>query len=174
MRKGSKRTSGKMVCAVIAGLLSGTALWAAAPEHFLLLDKDGGKAVDAFARQNGAKPGASISYVVRQSGPTDGPHPGRNSAVKLQYEGRFLDGTIFDDAQGKPVIFPVRAVVPGFQQALLMMRPGDEWEVMIPPDLAYGRNGSPLSGRVLIFKIKLIETGKDVPASPPILSEMPK
>lgn len=135
---------------------------------------DESKAVRDFAAMEGATDGGAIRYVVRRSGPEGGAHPGRNSAVKLQYEGRFSDGVVFDDGQGKPVIFPVRAVIPGFQQALMMMRPGDEWEVMIPPDLAYGRTGSPMSGRVLIFKIRLIEVGKAVAATSPVLSEMPR
>lgn len=137
-----------------------------------------GPAEDAFiaqfARTPGVKRAPAMHYLVKASGPADGRHPTRNSAVKVRYEGREIDGKVFDNGGGAPMIYPVRALAPGFQQALLMMRPGDRWEVVIPPELAYGSAGSRLSNRVLIFDIEVLEIGELPPPAPPMLAEMPK
>jgi FKBP-type peptidyl-prolyl cis-trans isomerase FklB len=94
--------------------------------------------------------------------------------VKVHYEGRFVDGKVFDTSPPEGVIFPVKAVIPGFQAALLLMRPGDKWRVRIPPELAYGREGAaPMGGKTLIFDMDLVESA-EMPKQPsPILSEMP-
>lgn len=115
-----------------------------------------------------------IKYSVLKAGTSDEPHPTRTSAVKVRYEGRFPDGKVFDRSPEDGRIFPLRQVVPGFQAALMMMRPGDVWQVEIPPELAYGAEGHALSGQTLIFKIELLEAAEMPPGPPPFLTEMPR
>ena len=104
--------------------------------------------------------GAGLLYKVLKSG--NGTSPTATSTVKVNYEGRLIDGTIFDSSyrRGEPAEFPVSGVVPGWQVALKAMKPGDVWEVYVPHYMAYGEAGSgsnipPCSA--LVFKIELLE-----------------
>ena len=75
-----------------------------------------------------------------------------DNTVMVIYEGRHTDGTVFDSSKGQPVPFPLTAVVPGFREMLLMMRPGSKAHVIIPGNLAYGQRGSkdPNTGQYII------------------------
>jgi FKBP-type peptidyl-prolyl cis-trans isomerase len=139
------------------------ALWV----MFLLIAASSAKEPDSAHHE---VPG--ISYEILKSG--SGAHPMRTSAVRVHYEGRFVDGKVFDTSPPEGVIFPVKALIPGFQAALLLMRPGDKWRVRIPPELAYGQEGAaPMGGKTLIFDMELVESA-EMPKQPsPILSEMP-
>jgi len=82
-----------------------------------------------------------ISYEAIVSGPANGPHPTRADSVAMRYIGRFEDGQVFSTspADGKDVsTFGVKEVIPGMSAALQLMRPGDHWQIRIPPYLAYG------------------------------------
>ena len=68
------------------------------------------------------------------------PQPG--GAVRVSYEGRLADGTVFD-AAAEPVGLPVSQLVPGFTEALLLMRAGGRYRFWIPAPLAYGERGVP-------------------------------
>ena len=79
------------------------------------------------------------------------------------YHGTFVDGTVFDSSvdRGEPAEFGVHQVIPGWTEALQMMKEGDIWRLVIPPDLAYGERGAG-QGRipphaVLVFELELIE-----------------
>ncbi len=65
--------------------------------------------------------------------------------VLVHYEGKLADGTVFDSsfARGEPAEFPLGAVVPGFSEAILQMRPGDEIVATFPMELGYGPEGRP-------------------------------
>ena len=82
--------------------------------------------------------------------------------VAANYRGTLIDGTEFDSSpEGEPVQFPVGRVIPGWIEALQLMKVGDKWELTIPSELAYGENGTP-DGRigpnqVLRFEIELVE-----------------
>ncbi len=80
--------------------------------------------------------------------------------MKVAYEGKLLDGQVFDSsyARGAPVVMTLRDLVPGWVEALQLMRPGDEWLLYVPPSLGYGAVGAgPIPpGAVLVFKIELI------------------
>ena len=68
----------------------------------------------------------------------------------------------------------MKALIPGFQAALLLMRPGDKWRVRIPPELAYGQEGAaPMGGKTLIFDLELVESAEMSPQPSPLLTEMP-
>lgn len=124
----------------------------------------------------GVKTVPALRYVVLKSGPAGGGHPIRSSGVKVRYEGSLMDGSVFDSSEGKgdgTAIFPVRGVIPGFSAAVQMMRPGDEWLVYVPKELAYA-GGGPLAGKDLIFKITLIDFAELPPVSPPTITALPK
>lgn len=137
-----------------------------------------GKFLADNARATGVKSLPGIQVQVLRSGPAEGAQPTRTSGVKVRYIGRFADGSVFDQSIGKTpegtAIFPVRGVIPGFQSAVMMMRPGDRWRVVIPPELAYGAVGHKLSARVLEFEIELIDWAELPPVAPPTLTELPK
>lgn len=120
---------------------------------------------EAFLAENAKKEGVTttasgLQYKVLTQGTgrtynekTDTPA----AIAEVIYEGRKIDGTIFD-AQSTPIEFPLNGVVPGFSEALKLMPIGSEWEIYIPSDLAYGANGPGVIGpnATLIFKMKLV------------------
>ncbi len=90
--------------------------------------------------------------------------------MTVQYRGKLLDGTEFDSsyARGTPVTFPVNGVIPGWQEALVLMKPGAKWQLYVPPELAYGNNPKPgiPGGSLLIFDVELVSVKpKDKPAA---------
>lgn len=123
-----------------------------------------GEAQAALAR-NAARPGvvttaSGLQYRVLTAGPADGVRPRLGDTVKVHYEGRLPDGTVFDSslAEGTPAVFTVGELVPGWNEALQLMRPGDEWELTVPPALGYGAEGAgPIPpGAVLVFRMQLL------------------
>ena len=102
---------------------------------------------------------SGLEYRVLKSGPPDGAHPRPADSVTFDYEGKLLTGEIFDSSykRGEPITGIASDFVPGFTEALLMMRPGDIWTVWIPPKLAYGarQSGSIPPNSVLEFKLEL-------------------
>lgn len=107
---------------------------------------------------------SGLQYKVIEAG--TGESPAASDKVTVDYEGKLVDGTVFDSSykRGKPVTFPVNGVIKGWQEALQLMQPGATWEVTIPGDLAYGKMGMPGSpigpNATLIFKIHLISVEK--------------
>jgi peptidylprolyl isomerase/FKBP-type peptidyl-prolyl cis-trans isomerase FklB len=129
--------------------------------------------LEANARAPGVQTAPAIRYRVIRSGPQNGAHPTRTAAIAVRYEGRYIDGEIFDPWQDKPLVLRLKWLIPGFQQAAMMMKPGDEWEVYVPPELAYGWAGAPPSGRTLIFKLQLVDWAEAPPGPSPVLPELP-
>ena len=103
---------------------------------------------------------SGLQYRILQSGPAAGAHPGDNDEVKVNYEGKLLDGQVFDSTyeRGAPATLEVGGVIPGWQEALKLMRPGDTWLIYLPATLAYGDQGAgPIPpGSTLVFKLELI------------------
>jgi FKBP-type peptidyl-prolyl cis-trans isomerase len=101
---------------------------------------------------------SGLQYQVLVEG--KGPKPGPTDAVAAHYRGTHLDGTEFDasDPAQPPPSFPLQAVVPGWQEALPLMATGSKWRLWVPPDLAYGAEGSPPviePNELLVFEIEL-------------------
>ena len=106
---------------------------------------------------------SGLQYKVLTEG--NGASPGPTDTVTVHYRGTLLDGTEFDSSykRGKPASFPVNRVIPGWTEALQLMREGDKWELTIPPELGYGSRGAGRSipgDAVLIFEVELIKTKK--------------
>lgn len=108
------------------------------------------------------KTGSGLEYVVIASGPASGATAKASQAVQLWYEGRLNSGgRAFDSSfqRGQPDVYGVSELVPGFSEALQLMRPGDRWLVHIPSALAYGNRGVPGligPGEDLLFEIHLV------------------
>jgi FKBP-type peptidyl-prolyl cis-trans isomerase FklB len=123
---------------------------------------------EAFLSSNKTKPGvvttaSGLQYLVLKEG--TGPKPTINDKVKCDYEGRLIDGTIFDSSikQGKPIEFAVNGVIAGWTEALQLMNTGSKYRLFIPSNLAYGdqQMGSDIKpGSTLIFDVGLIEIVK--------------
>jgi peptidylprolyl isomerase/FKBP-type peptidyl-prolyl cis-trans isomerase FklB len=103
---------------------------------------------------------SGLQYKILQSGPAAGVSPKATDEVKVNYEGRLLDGTVFDSSyqRGEPAVFQVSGLIPAWTEALQLMKPGDVWMLYAPSKLAYGDEGAgPIPpGAVLQFKIELV------------------
>jgi FKBP-type peptidyl-prolyl cis-trans isomerase len=127
----------------------------------------------AFLAQNGKKPGvvttaSGLEYHIVSEG--SGTPPKSTDEVTVNYKGSLLDGTEFDSSykRGQPASFPVNGVIPGWQEALVLMKPGSKWELFIPPNLAYDVNSPPAipPGSMLKFEVELIKVKQPTPATP--------
>ena len=123
------------------------------------------KAGEDFLKANEKKEGvkklaSGVQYKVIKEG--TGALPKDTSIVKVHYEGKTLDGKVFDSSykRGEPAQFPVNQVIKGWTDALVHMPVGSVWEVYIPQELAYGerQQGADIKPfSMLIFKIELLE-----------------
>jgi len=123
------------------------------------------KAGKAFLEENGRRAEVSttasgLQYEVLEEG--SGKQPTAQDQVTVHYTGKLIDGTVFDSSveRGQPATFGVTQVIPGWVEALQMMKEGAKWRLFIPSNLAYGPNGA---GNVigpnstLIFDVELIK-----------------
>ena len=121
---------------------------------------------EKFLAANKKKPGvvtlpSGVQYKVIKEG--NGPMPKDTSMVKVNYEGKTIDGKVFDSSfkRGQAVDLRANQVIQGWTEALVHMPAGSVWEVYIPQQLAYGEReqGQIKPFSVLIFKIELISVG---------------
>lgn len=99
---------------------------------------------------------SGLQYEVVTKGAETGPKPGPTDTVQVAYKGTLIDGTVFDE--NADMTFAVNGVIKGWTEALQLMRPGDQWKLTIPPELAYGATGSPPKigpNAILQFEITL-------------------
>ena len=123
---------------------------------------------EAFLKENGAREGvmttaSGLQYEVLEEG--TGTQPEAGDQVTVHYTGKLIDGTVFDSSveRGEPATFGVTQVIPGWVEALQMMKEGAKWRLFIPSNLAYGPNG--IQGAIpphatLIFDVELIKVIK--------------
>ncbi|MBN4052169.1 FKBP-type peptidyl-prolyl cis-trans isomerase [Sphingobacteriaceae bacterium AH-315-L07] len=117
-----------------------------------------------FMEQNKTKEGvitlsSGMQYIVLTEG--TGATPVATDKVTTHYHGTTIDGNVFDSSvdRGQPASFPVSGVIPGWVEALQLMKVGAKWRLFIPPNLAYGERGAgPKIGpySTLIFEVELI------------------
>lgn len=116
---------------------------------------------EEFRQQEGVKElKGGLLYKVEAEG--TGKTPKLSDRVKVRYEGRHVDGRVFDKSKGEePQEFRVDRTVAGWQEVLPLMREGDKWEVVVPSHLAYGAKGSPYgnigANETLVFTIELVD-----------------
>lgn len=119
----------------------------------------------AWLAENAKKDGVTtlpsgLQYKVIKEG--TGASPSSSDSVEAHYRGTFIDGTEFDSSykRGQPATFGVQGVIPGWTEALQLMKEGSKWELFIPYDLAYGPNGR--QGAIppyatLLFEVELLK-----------------
>jgi FKBP-type peptidyl-prolyl cis-trans isomerase FklB len=130
-------------------------------------------AAKAFLVENGKKKdvvttASGLQYHVINPGSGENPKP--TDQVTVNYRGTLLSGTEFDSSykRGQPATFPVNGVIPGWREALVLMKPGAKWQLFIPPNLAYDERSPPPipPGSLLIFDVEMIgvKAGAKAPA----------
>ena len=134
------------------------------------------RARQAAMMENTAKSAAFLAEKAREEGivKTDsgllyrelragsGDSPTSNQTVTVHYRGALIDGTVFDSTydRDQPTTYPVSGFIPGWSEALQLMKPGARWELFIPAELAYGADGSPPAippAAALTFELELLE-----------------
>jgi FKBP-type peptidyl-prolyl cis-trans isomerase FklB len=120
---------------------------------------------EAFLAENAKKPGvktlpSGLQYEVITEG--TGPSPQATDEVVTKYRGTLIDGTEFDNSEkhGGTATFAVNQVVPGWTEALQLMKVGSKWKLYVPSNLAYGEQGMGQEigpNSALIFDIELLE-----------------
>lgn len=119
---------------------------------------------DKFLADNAKKPeikttASGLQYQILKEG--TGKAPTATSTVKVNYEGKLINGTVFDSSfeRKQPIEFPLNQVIPGWTEGLPLLKEGGSMMLYVPPKLGYGSNatGSIPANSVLIFKIDLIE-----------------
>lgn len=123
-----------------------------------------------FLDENANKEGvmsteSGLQYKIIEEG--TGVSPGPEDKVKVHYTGRLINGKVFDSSveRGEPVTFPVNGVIPGWTEALQLMKEGAKWELYIPSDLAYGPRGAGQDigpNETLIFEVELLEVNPEM------------
>jgi FKBP-type peptidyl-prolyl cis-trans isomerase FkpA len=103
--------------------------------------------------------------VIRTITPGTGASPTADDIVKVHYEGKLVDGTVFDSSRtgGQPVEFPLKGVVPCWTEALQKMKKGEKAQVVCPSTVAYGDRGAPPTippGATLSFEVELLDFRK--------------
>jgi len=119
---------------------------------------------EAYLAANKTKPGvvtlpSGLQYKIIKQG--TGPKPTLNDIVTCNYKGTLIDGTEFDSSykRGEPATFPVKGVIKGWTEALQLMPVGSKFELVLPPDLAYGEHGAGQDigpNETLVFEVELI------------------
>ncbi len=103
------------------------------------------QAGDAFRAANAKMPGvvtlpSGLQYKILTPG--NGKMPTAESTIMCNYRGTFIDGMEFDSSHDKPVPFTLNGIIPGMSEALKLMSTGAKWQLVIPPNLAYGDRGA--------------------------------
>ena len=120
----------------------------------------GGKALAENAKREEVTTTVSgLQYEVLLEG--EGDSPKATDEVTVHYHGTLIDGSVFDSSveRGQPATFPVNGVIPGWIEALQLMKPGAKYKLFIPSDLAYGERGAGQMigpNSTLIFEVELI------------------
>ncbi len=144
---------------LVAALLAFSTVAASAADSALSLAANAAY-LAAYAKKPGVvvRP-SGLEYRIIQSG--FGARPGATNLVSVYYVGKLINGHRFDATEpGFPAEFPVNGVIPGWTEALELMREGDHWELVIPANLAYGARGAGDAvppNQTLVFDVQLVK-----------------
>jgi len=154
---------------------------------------EGTKFLEENKKKEGVKTTASgLQYKVIKDG--NGAQPKKTDTVTVNYRGTLINGTEFDSSykRGQPATFPVSGVIPGWSEALQLMKVGSKYQVWVPSNLAYGERAVSAEmgpNSTLIFDVELLDAKppptpapqaapqaapKTTPAAPPKASAPPK
>jgi FKBP-type peptidyl-prolyl cis-trans isomerase FkpA len=120
--------------------------------------------LDNAAKEAGATKTTS-GMVIKQTKPGTGATPAASDQVKVHYEGRLIDGKVFDSsiARGEPATFPLSGVIACWTEGVQTMKVGGKAQLTCPANLAYGAQGSPPTippESTLVFDVELLEIVK--------------
>ena len=126
------------------------------------------KSAQAFLDKAAAEKGATKTasgLIYQEIKPGTGEHPKATDKVKVHYEGKLSDGTVFDSSiqRGQPAEFPLNGVIKCWTEGVQMMKVGGKSKLICPSDIAYGDHGSPPKikpGAALIFEVELLDIVK--------------
>jgi FKBP-type peptidyl-prolyl cis-trans isomerase len=129
---------------------------------------------EAFLEENKKKEGvvslpSRLQYKILKAG--EGKKPAANDTVEVNYRGTFIDGKEFDSSGSESRTLKVAEVIPGWREALQLMPTGSKWQLVVPPELAYGEKGMGqviMPNSTLIFEIELVgikSLGTEAPKS---------
>ena len=123
----------------------------------------------SFLAENKKKDGvitlaSGLQYKIIKNG--SGKSPKATDSVTVNYSGTLIDGTEFDSSykRGQPATFKVNGVIPGWTEALQLMKEGSKWQLFIPSNLAYGERGAGAAigpDSVLIFEVELVSVNQE-------------
>jgi FKBP-type peptidyl-prolyl cis-trans isomerase len=138
------------------------------------------RAAAKFLAENGKKPGvvttaSGLQYKVVSAG--NGDSPKGADEVTVNYRGTLINGTEFDSSykRGQPATFQVNRVIPGWTEALGLMKPGAKYQLFIPPQLAYDLRSPPgiPPGSMLLFDVELLSIKAATPPPAAAAAETP-
>ncbi len=146
---------GALILAIV-----GVTVWAGTQTQVAAVRQDDMR----YLADNGKKPGVTttatgLQYNVLRQG--SGPKPARDDLVLVHYEGKLVDGTVFDSSysRGQPAAFPLDQVIPGWTEGVQLMAVGSKYHFVVPPQLGYGAKGAGgviPPGAVLQFDVELL------------------
>ena len=149
--------------AALSGCNKQTASNADAVPHYDLTPESNARYLADFAKKPGViKTEDGLEYRVLKAGTGKAPQSGADM-VTVKYKGSLITGKVFDEHDdavtgnaGKDATFPAGALIPGWVEALSLMKEGDHWQLVIPSDLGYGPEGA----------------GKDIPGNQTLVFDM--
>jgi len=119
-----------------------------------------------FLQENAGKPGvrttaSGLQYSVTRAVEDNLPRPELGDQVLVNYEGKLVDGTKFDSSYDReqPVPFTLGEVIPGWNEGVQLMKPGEEYQFVIPAEIGYGADGNPPNippNAALVFRVELL------------------
>lgn len=118
--------------------------------------------INYASRKDSIKRPDGLMYRVIKAG-TGTPVSSPDDQVTVAYKGSLINGTVFDQTKdGQPATFTAGSLIPGWIEALSLMKEGDEWELVVPPELGYGSDGGGATippNETLVFDLTLIKVG---------------
>ena len=138
-------------------------------------------AAKEFLAKNGQEKGVKttadgLQYKVLIPGDSKAPAVAPTDEATVNYRGKLLDGSEFDSSytRGTPATFKVNGVIKGWQEALVLMKPGAKWQLFVPPELGYDVNPRPgiPAGSLLVFDVELLSV-KAADAAPAATAPLP-
>ena len=140
-------------------------------------------AAKAFLEHNAKEKGvkttpSGLQFKILAAGDSKAAAIKPTDEVTVQYRGKLIDGSEFDSTYSRkaPATFTVTGVIKGWQEALVMMKPGAKWQLFVPPDLGYGAGPKPgiPGGSLLIFDVDLVSVKASAAAAAPATPPAPK